>query len=70
MAQDQENANAIEHLFTQIMADSRELQAKWFKDMDGRDKMREKELILYKHLKHGDILSDMSWLLEHCEDDY
>lgn len=32
--------------------------------------MREKELILHKHFKHGDILSDMSWLLEHCEDDY
>ena len=32
--------------------------------------MREKELILYKHFKHEDILTDMSWLLTHCEDDY
>ncbi|NLG03447.1 MAG: DUF815 domain-containing protein [Clostridia bacterium] len=32
--------------------------------------MREQELILYKHFKHEDILTDMSWLLTHCEDDY
>lgn len=38
MAQDRENADAIEHLFTQIMADSRELQAKLIKDMDGETK--------------------------------
>lgn len=32
--------------------------------------MREKELILYKHFKHGDILTDMAWLLKHYNDDY
>ncbi len=32
--------------------------------------MREKELILYKHFKHGDILNDMSLLMTHYQDDY
>jgi len=32
--------------------------------------MREKELILYKHFKHGDILTDMAWLLEHHNNEY
>lgn len=32
--------------------------------------MREKELILYKHFKHGDILNDMSWLMVNYQDDY
>ncbi len=32
--------------------------------------MRDKELILYKHFKHGDILTDMSWLMTYYQDDY
>lgn len=30
--------------------------------------MREKELILYKHFKHGDILEDVSWLAKNSRD--
>ncbi len=30
--------------------------------------MRNKELILYKHFKHGDILEDISWLTKNAKD--
>ena len=32
--------------------------------------MREKELIIYRNFKEDALLKDMSWLMEHYQDEY
>ena len=36
----------------------------------GINTMRMKELIVYRNLKKNKLLTDMSWLMEHFDDDY
>ena len=32
--------------------------------------MRTNELMLYKNMEHGEILQDMTFLMENCENEY
>ena len=32
--------------------------------------MRTKELMLYKHMEHEELLRDMTFLMENCDSDY